>query len=292
MTISYYNGVLDRVGVRANISTILKRIELGHYIREIESVRANPADAELKKALPAACFSGVFTERKDSALVKYSGIVTLDIDEKDYQKVIIAKALMLEDPYIYCIFESPNRGLKILFKVKQGADMHRDVSFPQIKDYVEDNYGLDVDPSGKNISRLCFISYDPDMYLNEDCMYFDVDESYRPAEFYRTTEQVEFQGYEASESLAFIFDKACEWTNRNCSFVKGNRNNYIFQLSCLLNKAGMNQGDAKAMIMSRLNPNMPVSELNATITGVYSRNRSEHGSRPIFQKKSNNSTLF
>lgn len=291
MTISYYNGVKDKRGVQANINAILQRIKLGFYESQISHIRANRHDLEAKKKLPAACFSGLFSERRDDKLITYSNLVSLDIDERDYTKVLIAKAMLLDDPYIYSFFESPNRGLKVLMKVQTDAEQHRDIAFPQCKDYIEDNYGLDVDRSGKNISRLCFVSSDREMYLNNNPMVFNVDPTYRPANVYEENKTI-YEGYSPSTSLSHIFDKSVEWTDRNIAFVKGDRNNYIFQLACVLNRAGVSRDDALQMICSRLNPNMPYKEINTTVNGIYNRNSKQHGTRPIYQKENSLGTLF
>lgn len=291
MKISYYNGVKDRKGVTANIKTVLERIRLGFYEGKISYIRANRHDLEAKKNLPAACFSGLFSERNDSKIISYSNIVSLDIDEKDYAKVLIAKTMLLEDPYVYSFFESPNRGLKILIKVQTDATQHRDVAFPQCKNYIEDNYGLDVDRSGKNVSRLCFVSSDEELHLNENSLVFKVDENYMPVEYYEQN-KTNYNGYVPSTSLNNIFDKAMEWTNRNIAFVKGDRNNYIFQLAAVLNRAGMSNHDALQMICSRLNPNMPYKEISTTVNGIYRRNANQHATRPIYEKENLPSTLF
>ena len=293
MKVSYYNGVKDRIGIKTDISNILQRIKIGYYQPQIEYIRANSGDGKAKIALPGACFSGTFEERSDTKLISYSKLVVLDVDEKDYQKVIMAKTMLVQDPYVYCFFESPNRGLKILIKVQTGPELHRDVAFPQLKEYIEDNYGLEVDNSGKNVSRLCFTSSDPELYLNEESLVFEVDTTYKPAQFYKErAREKEYKNYQPSESLSFIYDKCVEWTDRNISFVKGDRNNYIFQLACLLNRAGMSRDNALHMIVSRLNPNMPYKEINTTVSGVYNRNRNEHATRVIYQEKNYQDTLF
>ena len=291
MNISYYNGVKDKKGVSANIETILTRIRLQFYKGQITYIRANKSDLEAKKKLPAACFSGLFSERRDDKLIAYSRLVSLDIDERDYTKVLIAKAMLVEDPYIYSFFESPNRGLKLLMKVQTNANQHRDIAFPQCKEYIEDNYGLIVDRSGKNISRLCFVSSDPELYLNQESLVFNVDTDYCTEEFYQDNTE-HYKGYTPSTSLSYIFDKAMQWTDKNIAFVKGDRNNYIFQLSCVLNRAGMNREDALQMICTKLNPNMPYKEISATVNGVYNRNSREHGSKPIYEKENSLGTLF
>lgn len=288
MKISFYNGVSDRKGVNTSVKHILERIRLGFYNGPIERFRATK-NPELKKALPGATFSGTFDERNDKRLVSYSGIVVLDIDEKDYQKVMLAKVELAQDDWVYAFFESPSRGLKILIKVSSGADCHKDTAFPQVKQYIEDNYGLEVDNSGKNISRLCFVSADPDLHINDGALVFHIDESYKPAEFYEASK--EYNNYEPSTSLDHIYTTAVDWTERTEAYCKGNRNNWIHQLSCILNRAGVSVYDAISLINMRRHPPR-FQDWSKTVEGVYSRNSGQFNTMPIFQKKSEQGRLF
>lgn len=288
MRISYYNGVVDKTGIVASLTMVLERIRMEFYRSQIENIRAT-RDPELKKALPCATFSGIFDGRNDNKLVDYTGVVVLDIDEKDYQKVMLAKTQLVEDDSVYAFFESPNRGLKILFRVKTPPELHKDTVFPQLKQYVEDNYNLIVDNSGKNISRLCFVSSDRDLYHNPDASYFSVDENYRHHEVYKNDSQ--FSNYEPSTSLDHIYTQAVDWAERTHPYYKGNRNNHIHQLSCILNRAGMSEQDAISMISTRRRPPR-FQHWSKTVRGVYQRNRHEFGKVPMYQKKSEQKSLF
>jgi hypothetical protein len=290
--VSYYNGITDRIGHKVSALKILRAIKLGFYQERIDQVRANPGDSKIKLKLPAATWSGSFSERKDKNLESYSGIVCLDVDERDYQKVMMAKIHLMDDPFVFAFFESPRKGLKILIKVDSSAEHHRDHAFPELKGYIEDNYGIEVDASGKNLSRLCFVSADPEMYLNENAEVYSVDVSYKPDEYFKYASPAERDGYRVSDSLEYIFSKVKEWTDKHGHFVKGNRNNYIFILASKLNRAGVSQYDAERLVLHRLNPNLPYKEINTTIKGVYQRHASEHGTRPVWEEKKSDGTLF
>ena len=41
---------------------------------------------ELKKELPAVCFSGIFNKRNDSSIQQHSGLVCLDFDGYEKKK--------------------------------------------------------------------------------------------------------------------------------------------------------------------------------------------------------------
>ena len=145
-----------------HVSTALKRIREGNSQSTIALIREG--DKELKKKLPVGLFSGSFSERKDDAIQEHSGFVILDFDHIDASS---SKKMLGGDPYVYSCWTSPSGdGLKALVRITN-PERHRD-HFRALKTYFDTQYGLEVDDSGKNESRACFESFDPDLILNED----------------------------------------------------------------------------------------------------------------------------
>lgn len=140
-------------------------------VRGIHSVdeNNNPVpDKDAKKQLPVVCFSGTFESRKDDSLVSHNGLIVLDFDHIDIDD---SRSVLGTDEYIYACWVSPSGdGLKALVKISTPSK-HRE-HFKAIQLYMERTYGLDVDPSGKNESRACFESYDPDILINQNCKTF------------------------------------------------------------------------------------------------------------------------
>ena len=149
-----------------SLSTVFDRITNGTSKETIEKIRKG--DSSLKKNLPVALFSGVFSSRKDGDIEGHSGLVILDFDHIDVDDY---KALLGTDDYVYACWTSPSGdGLKALVRISN-TERHRD-HFRALQVYFERNYGLEVDPSGINESRACFESYDPDLILKEDSQVF------------------------------------------------------------------------------------------------------------------------
>jgi hypothetical protein len=140
-------------------------------VRGIHSVdeNNNPVpDKDAKKELPVVCFSGTFESRRDDSLVSHNGLIVLDFDHIDIDD---SRSVLGTDKYIYACWVSPSGdGLKALVKISTPSK-HRE-HFKAIQLYMERTYGLDVDPSGKNESRACFESYDPDILINTNCKVF------------------------------------------------------------------------------------------------------------------------
>ena len=66
-----------------DIEYILKRIKEGtskKIIKDIRSVNEKQNRNELKKKLPAICFSGKFNKRNSKSIEAHSGFICLDFD--------------------------------------------------------------------------------------------------------------------------------------------------------------------------------------------------------------------
>ena len=131
--------------------------------------QGNPIpDKDAKRELPVVMYSGKFSGRKDEDLTEHSGVIVLDFDHID---VAHSKNALATDDYILACWVSPSGdGLKALVKIAQPRK-HRD-HFRAIASYMDRQYGLEVDSTGQNESRLCFESYDPEIIINEDSKVF------------------------------------------------------------------------------------------------------------------------
>src|SRR5690606_4674664 len=143
----------------------LQRIKDGNSASSILALRQT-GDKSIKENLPCYTFSGVFSTRSKVGLKKHSGLIALDFDKlgtKD--EVHWYKDSVCDDPYVFSAFISPSGdGLKILIKIPPVESDH-ELYFEALKKYFNND---SLDDSGKDVSRLCFESYDPDIYINPD----------------------------------------------------------------------------------------------------------------------------
>ncbi len=111
-------------------------------------------------------FSGVFSKRNNQALIKHSGYMVIDLDH--LENVQEVKELLLADSEIetQLLFVSPSgNGLKWVIDVDLETATHSEY-FLAVKNYLFQRYGLEVDASGKDVARACFLPYDKDVYIN------------------------------------------------------------------------------------------------------------------------------
>jgi hypothetical protein len=158
--------------IRAGGKEVRERIEL---IRETsqrelaihgDAKRANVAAAELKKQLPAVLWSGTFTRRANDGLVRHSGLLCADLDSLNGSLSDVREKLS-RSPYVWALFTSPSGdGLKAVFRVYPDAGKHLG-SYRAIEQHVRELTGMQVDQACKDVARLCFLSYDPELIHKE-----------------------------------------------------------------------------------------------------------------------------
>ena len=151
----------------------LTAIREGDWQNQIEKLRHTLATHgkgiynHYKKCLDAFSFGGVFEPtRAKEHLIQHSGLIHLDYD--GVPDVADVLAVLCDVPGISYIFLSPSGcGLKVGVRVPViDTDRQYKHAWQCVADFLEEHTGLIADPSGKDISRLCFVSYDPQTYIN------------------------------------------------------------------------------------------------------------------------------
>ncbi len=97
-----------------DVRVILDRIKDGagttkELVKKIRLEKRKPERQELKKQLPAICFSGTFNKRTDASLLEHSGIICLDFDGYPKQKELLQdKENLSKNKYVFSVFISPS----------------------------------------------------------------------------------------------------------------------------------------------------------------------------------------
>ena len=147
-----------------------RRIRAGEWRREIaavrELVRDREAYDEAKKRLPSpVTLSGRFSAREGKLLVEHSGLLQIDIDRKGLDTSIVeVRRAVRNDPHVVAGFVSPGgQGLKLVARI-DGARHAEAVIAAQT--YFRATYAVKIDPSVRDLARLCFVSWDPDAWTH------------------------------------------------------------------------------------------------------------------------------
>ena len=156
------------------LSEILADIKNGKWkdkITEIRSLRASdPKRAtELKKALPALMLSGEFSGLGEASLKKHSGIICFDFDKLGEEELKAFKRSLKALACVYAFFISPSgNGLKVLVHVKADDPEEHKLAWETAAEQLQSLTKVKADEAPKNISSKCFVSYDPELWINPD----------------------------------------------------------------------------------------------------------------------------
>jgi len=262
--VSYYEA-FGLSGQSKNLLDVLSEIKTEAFKVRIDELRSLKNDAKLfeenKKKLPHFTFSGQFSpSRKMADLVKYNPVMILDIDHVgDKAQIIRDQASKIG--YTWSAFISPSgEGVKIVIKTASNIDTH-EAFYVQLADYYAAKLSVEVDRSGKDITRVCFVSYDPDLYLNEQSNIF---------QYKSVTPHVEFKTMNVSANPRDLFDYTVDFTSKVVTFHKGNRNNFIYRLANNLNRAGMDESTALGFISSNYTDADMAKQIPGTVKSAYS----------------------
>lgn len=262
------------------VEQVLADIKSGKNKDKIMMVRGANASGDIqnrdkyKKRLAAVTFSGLFGDRRVlDNLIQYNPLICLDFDKLDVKKLASLKQKVNADKHTFASFISPSgNGLKVLVKVDSGVEDHT-TAFQQVSDYYEQITGHQSDPAVKDITRLCFVSYDPDLYHNPESKVFNVVINKTKA---AATPQVQSKTVSLStvdHTLAFWYAAAS--TVQNLKFVGGNRNNFVHHLACNTNRAGIPLADALQLILTHYGYDH--AEVTQSVQSAYQHNSAEFG---------------
>ena len=238
------------------ISTILEEIKTGKYRPGIiylrKSLAENKTEAynKAKKSLPAFTPSGKFVGgRKLEFLANYSNCIILDIDKLSAADLQNAKHLANQSEFTFASFISPSgNGLKILVKINSDKANHKE-AFLLVQAHYESILKLEIDKSGKDVTRLCFYSWDDNLYLNENSKTF-VTLSAVEMPLVNDCHPELVEGPQTTESSEVVYNHCIKFTEKKVQFVNGSRNVFVHQLACNLNRKGVALNEALGYILT------------------------------------------
>ena len=268
--ITIFKNVIDTsTPFYPSIESILKRIKNGEKKDLIKLIRAekekDPRNI-LKKKLPAICFSGKFSKRHSNALIEHSGFICLDFDGyKTKSDMLEFKDDLKEEAFVYSVFISPSgNGLKALVRIPPEPENHAKY-FNALEDYFSAD---EFDTACKDVGRVCYESYDPKIYINNESeVWTDMLED-KPKQITRSEAAPTIIINDATE----IINRLMVWWNRDFGFIEGEKNNNLHKLACAL----CNYGVAQEQTLSHIvyicgmdSGKAPLSELKRLVKSAY-----------------------
>ena len=174
--VSTYRSTKDLTGTPQSLLTWLTTTK---YRKQVEAIRREPDPQRrkaLKAAMPCATISGTFTpgQRNDKGLVQHSGFICLDIDAKANTHVTnwdnLAEQLAHVEHFAYVGLSVSGSGYMAIAAI-QCPSLHKQHYRALAADLRA--YGVVVDPTCLNPSRVRYYSYDAGAYFNPDAIRYE-----------------------------------------------------------------------------------------------------------------------
>ena len=272
--VTAYINIFSKEPHYITVEKALDRIKTGKSKEKVLEIRAQ-LDKErankLKCNLPSICFSGKFgADRTDKSIIEHSGFIVLDFD--NVENLETKKSELIKLPYCYACWISPSgNGLKMLVEIAKG-EKHLEHFTALLKELPE------IDISGKNVSRVCYESYDENIYINP------ISSTYGKT---LKIEKVEIK--ERVEDKSEVFANILKWlSNKGDAFVTGERNLFIFKLAGACCRFGMSEDSCRFYCDFNFVGNensFSQSECHRTIKSAYKVNASNYGTAQFEKDK-------
>lgn len=262
MKISVFKELLRAKDVPyiVDLEKVLQRIKVGKSKDIVEQIRNG--EKKLKNKLPCILFAGEFSERNGNGLITHSGLMVVDFDKYPNMETMMEHLEVLkENPHFITLFISPSgNGIKGVVKIPEATKETHPKYFKAFQKKFDYNY---FDKVNSNVDRVCFESYDPNIYINYDAELFDA--------------ELIDEGFSVSEKTPLIpitdEDKIIErimafgWKK---DFVEGERNAFIYDLAGMFCEYGVSQSYAEGYIFNNvIIGDFSESEMKTTIKSAY-----------------------
>lgn len=173
--ISVYNGVTDNTGTRMPLGTFLFCKEYKDDILRLRAVFDKEKRNALKRSLPQATISGVFSPtRAKNNLSQHSGLICVDIDAKDNPDILdwetLKQDLSVLPQIAYCALSVSGKGFFLVIPLRYPEKHLRQFRQLQI-DFRK--MGIMIDSACSDITRLRCLSYDEHPIINENATLYE-----------------------------------------------------------------------------------------------------------------------
>jgi hypothetical protein len=189
----------------------------------------------------------------------------LDFDDYTKRKLLLQdKDKLTKDKFVYSVFISPSgNGLKALVKIPADVDNHKNFFNALNKHFDSEHF----DKMCSNVSRVCYESYDPLIYINENSSVWDkIDEP----------EYVEVNAHRDAPSIPItdenkVVEILVKWWTKKYPMNEGQRNQHTYVLAMAFNDYGINKSLAGYVLNQYATQDFPQSEITRTIDSAYAQ---------------------
>ena len=257
------------------VHTILEVIRQEKFKSQIENLRLlcnqdKNQYGEKKKELPIIMFNGRFSRFAKEGFISPSGLFILDFDHIPTPELTTIWNGLVNNQYVFSAWLSPSgHGYKVLVKVKDDNDdnIHKEY-FEALS--TSPLFPIQyIDTTGKDISRCCFFSSDPNLYLNEDSKIWT---QRIPTSTYTPTTTTKNTVINLSDDETENIIKVLEggWSS-SFPMTHGNRHNSSFLRARELAEWGVSEDDALNYMLGFEDSDFKEDEIKRQVRNAYKK---------------------
>jgi hypothetical protein len=163
---------------------------------------------------------------------------------------------------VFSVFISPSgNGLKVLVKIPADAENHT-MYFNSLEKYFNSPY---FDKTSKNLSRVCYESYDPLIAINENSSIWDVIEEPEYTEVSKTRDKATIPITDENKIVEILV----KWWEKKYPMQEGQRNQNAYVLAMAFNDFGINKSLASYVLNQFATDDFTLREIATTIDSAY-----------------------
>ena len=161
-------------------------------------------------------------------------------------------------------------GLKVIVKIPQDPDNHKKYFNSLEKEFNSEYF----DKTTKNVSRVCYESYDPLIYINTKSLVWTLKEDDEYKEVHARKDIPTIPISDENKIVEILL----KWWHKKYPMTEGVRNENLFKLAMAFNDFGVNKALAEHVCLEYKSKDFKTQEIKTTINSAYS-NAKNFGSK-------------
>ena len=259
--VSYYESCKSKKNKNIPFQAQLSRIKSGEYEELINELRDLPSKTEMNEfktsKLPAFTYSvNCNGPHNHKNIDNYLGVIGIDYDDVENPELLKEKVVDIDTTMAAFISPSGN-GLKVFVKTNSKQSDHYK-AFKIVNEYYKYITGVESDQSVKDLTRLCFVSYDSELFINDNSKVFDI------------TEAVSLSTSN-STNLEYVFKSTM------LGYKEGSRHNILISCAGKANRLGIEKDEVINYFKSYTDSTFNLDEVISSVEDIYVRYSHQFG---------------
>lgn len=267
MKVTIYNDFHTPVEDK-DFLAVIEQIKSNDFEEKIKSIRyayhqGNESLGDsLKRELPAFTPSATFINgRTLDALTSYNQLAHVDLDDIPVTELNNLLDVVNNSDFTFASFISPSgMGIKIFVRINSNQEDHAQM-IVQLMQYYGQLTGYVPDQKCKDITRLCFLSWDPEAFVNNN------------SEIFSPFIEFKHESKNTKQIVSKDIDYCIQFTEKISTYEKGNRNSHIYLVARNGNRFGIDKQTVLDYCLNSFDLNH--REIIAAVESAYKHNTNE-----------------